>query len=69
MLVLLVFFAIQIPGVQNFAKNKAVDFLKNKTKTEVSVGNFRLKLFNSVELGDVYIEDLHKDTLLTRITK
>lgn len=63
-IVLLVFFAIQIPGVQNFAKDKAVSFLKDKTNTEVSIGNFRLKLFNSVELGDVYIEDLHKDTLL-----
>ena len=64
LIVLILFFAIQIPGVQNFAKNKAVSFLKDKTKTEISIGHFRLKLFNSVELGEVYVEDLRKDTLL-----
>lgn len=63
-LIAIAFFAIQVPGVQNFAKNKAVNYLKKKTGTELSIGSFRFKLFNSVELNEVYVEDLHKDTLL-----
>ncbi len=63
-LVLLVFLALYIPPVQNFVKNKAVSYLKKKTKTEISLGGIHLSLPKKLVLDDLYIQDLKGDTLL-----
>ena len=63
-LVLLVFVAIQIPAVQNFAKNKAVAFLEKKIGTKVSIGRLSIDFPKRIVLSNVYFEDQHKDTLL-----
>jgi len=63
-LVLLVFVAIQIPAVQNFAKDKAVSFLEKKIGTKVSVGRLSIIFPKRIVLSNVYLEDQHKDTLL-----
>ncbi|TKK68078.1 translocation/assembly module TamB [Ilyomonas limi] len=63
-LVLLVFVAIQIPAVQNFAKNKAVAFLEKKIGTKVSIGKLRIDFPERIVLSNIYFEDQHKDTLL-----
>ncbi|MBK0378147.1 translocation/assembly module TamB domain-containing protein [Mucilaginibacter segetis] len=63
-LVLLVVILIQIPAIQNFAKNKAVSFLENKIHTKVEIGHISLGLPKLLVLEDVYFEDQKKDTLI-----
>ncbi len=63
-LVLLVFVAIQIPAVQNFAKGKAVSFLEKKIGTKVAIGRLRIDFPNRIVLSNIYFEDQHKDTLM-----
>ena len=55
-LVLLVVILIQVPAVQNFAKNKAVTFLQNKLHTKVQIGHISIGLPKSIVLQDVYFE-------------
>ncbi|RYE16497.1 MAG: hypothetical protein EOP42_33860, partial [Sphingobacteriaceae bacterium] len=55
---------IQVPAVQNFAKDKAVSFLENKIHTPVRIGHISLGLPKLIVLNDVYFEDQKKDTLL-----
>jgi hypothetical protein len=63
-LVLLVVILIQVPAVQNFAKNKAVTFLQNKIHTKVEIGHISLGLPKLLVLENVYFEDQKKDTLI-----
>ncbi|SOD15251.1 translocation/assembly module TamB domain-containing protein [Pedobacter xixiisoli] len=64
LLVVLVAFSLNIPAVQNFVKDKAISYLKNKTKTEVRLESIKIALPKDVVLNKFYIEDLNKDTLL-----
>ncbi len=63
-LVILVAVLIQIPAIQNFAKNKAVTFLQNKIHTKVKIGHISLGLPKMLVLDSVYFEDQKKDTLM-----
>ncbi|RYU90199.1 translocation/assembly module TamB [Mucilaginibacter terrigena] len=63
-LVLLVVILIQVPAVQNYAKDKAVTFLQNKIHTKVEIGHISLGLPKLLVLEDVYFEDQKKDTLI-----
>jgi hypothetical protein len=63
-LVLLVVILIQVPAVQNFAKNKAVSFLQGKIHTKVQIAHISLGLPKLIVLEGVYFEDQHKDTLI-----
>ncbi|HEY6975606.1 MAG TPA: translocation/assembly module TamB domain-containing protein, partial [Chitinophagaceae bacterium] len=63
-LLVLVFILIQIPAVQNFAKNKIVTYLEDKIKTNVSIGTLSIAFPKRIVLKDVYFEDQRKDTLL-----
>jgi len=63
-LFLLLVIALQIPVVQNFAKNKAVTYIENKIKTKVNVGKIEIGLPKNIILEEVYIEDQKNDTLL-----
>jgi lipopolysaccharide export system protein LptA len=63
-LFLLLVIALQIPAVQNFAKDKAVTFLENKIKTKVEIGKITIGLPKKIILEDVYFEDQQQDTLL-----
>ncbi|WP_158824872.1 translocation/assembly module TamB domain-containing protein [Mucilaginibacter lacusdianchii] len=63
-LVLLVFVLIQVPAVQQFAKNKAVNFLEGKIHTKVEIGHITLGLPKLLVLEDVYFEDQKRDTLI-----
>lgn len=60
----LLFALLSIPAVQKKVADFAVDQLKTTLKTEVSIGEVRLKLFNRATLKGIYIEDQSKDTLL-----
>ncbi|MEZ2339263.1 translocation/assembly module TamB domain-containing protein [Mucilaginibacter sp. RCC_168] len=63
-LVLLVVILIQVPVVQNFAKDKAVNFLQGKIHTKVQIGHISLGLPKLLVLENVYFEDQKKDTLI-----
>jgi hypothetical protein len=64
-LFLLIVIALQIPAVQNFAKNKAVTYLEDKIKTKVEIGKIEIGLPKKIILENVYFEDQNKDTLLS----
>ena len=49
---------------KGYIKNQAQHYLQQKLKTKVTIGQLNYDLPNSIELGNIYIEDLHKDTLL-----
>ncbi|TDE05415.1 translocation/assembly module TamB domain-containing protein [Flavobacterium hiemivividum] len=63
-LFLLILLLIQIPYVQNFAKDKAVIYLESKIKTKVSVAKIDIGFPKKIILEGVYIEGLKQDTLL-----
>lgn len=56
--------SLNIPAVQNFVKGKAINYLKDKTKTEVSLASIKIALPKDVVLNKFYIGDLKGDTLL-----
>jgi TamB, inner membrane protein subunit of TAM complex len=64
-ILLLVFFLIQAPFVQDLARAKAEKYLSRKLKTRVKIGHLDITFFRSLSLKDVYVEDLHHDTLLS----
>ncbi|HVX50601.1 MAG TPA: hypothetical protein VHB48_10610, partial [Chitinophagaceae bacterium] len=63
-LLILLLILIQIPAIQNFAKNRAVAYLQKKLKTKVSINKLSIAFPKEVVLKGVYFEDQHKDTLL-----
>ncbi|RZL49527.1 MAG: translocation/assembly module TamB [Pedobacter sp.] len=63
-LVVLVALSLNIPAVQNFVKDRAITYLKNKTKTEVRLESIKIALPKDVVLNKFYIEDRKGDTLL-----
>lgn len=63
-LVVLIVILIQVPSVQNWAKNKAVTYLENKIHTKVSLGKINLRILDGLQIEKLYLEDQKKDTLL-----
>jgi translocation and assembly module TamB len=63
-LLLLVIVLVQTPYIQNIARKKAQTYLSNKLKTRVDIGKLYIGFPQTVELDNIYIEDLEKDTLL-----
>jgi hypothetical protein len=64
LLVVLVALSLNIPAVQNFVKDKAISYLKNKTKTEISLESIKIGLPKDIILNKFYIADKKGDTLL-----
>lgn len=58
------FFAIRTSAFQTWAAQKATAYLSNELGTPVHVGKVEIAFFRSVALKNVFIADLHKDTLL-----
>ena len=63
MLVLLVFILIQIHSVQTFAARKTAIYLSKKLNTRVEIGSMDIQFFKTLVMDEVFIEDLHHDTL------
>lgn len=63
-LLLLLIVLIQIPSVQNFAKDKAINYLQGKIKTKVSLDHISIKFPKDIVLEGFYFQDQKKDTLL-----
>ncbi len=55
---------VNIPAVQNFLVQQAITRLSHRLKTRVDLNHIDIRLFNSLRLEGLYIEDRHKDTLL-----
>jgi TamB, inner membrane protein subunit of TAM complex/AsmA family len=64
-ILLIVFFLIQTPFVQNIVREKAENYLSRKLRTRVRIGGLQVALFRSVTLRNVYIEDHQRDTLVS----
>ncbi|MDO3625963.1 translocation/assembly module TamB domain-containing protein [Mucilaginibacter sp. BT774] len=63
-LVLVIIILIQIPGIQNFIKDKAVNYVQNKIHTKVKIGHISLGLPKLIVIDGVYMEDQRRDTLV-----
>lgn len=50
--------------IQNFIVQNVVTELSNKLHSKVRIGSVDYKLFNSISINDLYVEDLQQDTLL-----
>jgi len=59
----ILFLTFSIPSVQKYAADFALKKLKPMIGTEASIDGIRIKLFNTVELKGVYLEDKQQDTL------
>jgi hypothetical protein len=62
--VVLFFLLIQIKAVQTYLAKRATVYLSDRLGSHVDVGRVEIEFFKTIVLKDVYIEDLHKDTLL-----
>lgn len=60
----LVALLIQIPSVQTRIVQTATSYVSDKTNTKVEIGNVSISFPKSVVLQGLFLEDLHRDTLL-----
>ncbi|MFL5762713.1 MAG: translocation/assembly module TamB domain-containing protein [Bacteroidia bacterium] len=63
-LVLVIFLLIQQKNVQTYLGQRASAYFSKELNTRISIGSVEIAFFKKVVLEDVYIEDLHHDTLL-----
>ncbi len=56
-LFLLLVIALQIPMVQNFAKDQAISFLQTKINTKVSLGSIEISLRKNIIIEEFYLEN------------
>lgn len=63
-LLLLIVVLVQVPGVQNFLKGKAVAYLQKKIGTKVEISHLSIAFPKKIVLEGIYFEDQKKDTLL-----
>ena len=64
LLFLALYFALQIPAVQNWTVNRISRLLSNTLHTKVTLDHVSIAFFDRLILDGLYIEDLHGDTLL-----
>ena len=63
-LLVVLFLLIQVKSVQTYLAKRATTYLSDKLGTQVDIGRLEIDFFKTLVLTDVYIEDLHHDTLL-----
>ncbi len=63
-LIVAFFFVIELDSVQNFLKDKVVDYFAKKWNTTVQVDHVDFSLFTKVNLDGFFIEDERGDTLV-----
>ncbi|WP_409417287.1 translocation/assembly module TamB domain-containing protein [Flavobacterium sp. PS2] len=64
-LLLLITILIQVPAVQNYAKDKAITYLQKKIRTKVALDRIAINFPKEIVLEGFYFEDQKKDTLLS----
>ena len=63
-LLIVLILSLQIPGVQNFAKGKLVNYLETKIHTKVSLDRVYIDFPNSLVMENLYLQGQKVDTLL-----
>ena len=63
-IVVILFIALQFQGTQKYIAGKLTTYISQKTKSKVSLGGISVAFPTEIALSDLYVEDLHKDTLL-----
>lgn len=58
------YFSIQLPSVQTWLVKKATHLISNTLGTEVEVGNVKIDYLSHVQVNDILIRDLSKDTMI-----
>lgn len=61
---LLLVFLITLPPVQQYVINKVTGYVSGKTHSTVSIGSIGISFPKSITAENIYLDDLHKDTLL-----
>lgn len=61
---LLLLVLLQIPSIQNLAKDKAVLYIENKIKTKVAIATIEIGFPKTIIVKGIYFEGINKDTLL-----
>ncbi len=55
---------LQNSKIQNYFAQAVIKELSNKLNSKVTLGDIEYKLFNTIKLNSLYVEDLEQDTLL-----
>src|SRR5258708_563540 len=64
-LVVIVLFLLQTSSVQNFGRKKIQAYLESKLHTKVIIGELSVDFPKNIVLKNIYLEDQHRDTLLS----
>lgn len=64
MLIVSLFIALQLPGVQTYLAKKGAKYLSKELNTKVDIKSIYIEPFRSIVLEDLYVQDMDKDTLL-----
>ncbi len=59
-----IWFTVQIPGVQTVLVGKVASKLSKELHTKININHVDFHFFDKLDLKGLYVEDLHKDTLL-----
>lgn len=62
---LLIIVLIQVPAIQNFAKDRVITYLNDKLKTKSSLDRIAISFPKTIVLEGFYFEDQRQDTLLS----
>ena len=65
LLLTIAIFSLQLPTVQNFVKNKLVNYLENKIHTKVQLDRVYVDFPNSLVMENLYLQGQDVDTLLS----
>ena len=63
-LLISLFFLLQLPKVQTYLGKEASSYLSKKLKTKIDIKAINIDFLKTINLEGVYVEDLHHDTLL-----
>jgi hypothetical protein len=61
----LAYVLLRTSSVQTYVSRKLADYLSKELNTVVTVGGVDIEFISKIVLEDLYIEDLHHDTLLS----
>ena len=63
-IILLSYALLRTPAVQTFLVGKVTNYLSEKLNTVARIEGVDIEFFSKIVLEGIYVEDLHKDTLL-----
>src|SRR5260221_11359411 len=64
----IVVFLLQTSFVQNFGRKKIQAYLESKLHTKVVIGQLSIDFPKNIVLKNIYLEDQHRDTLLSAVS-